>query len=345
MDVVNLIQYHVDRDDFAFRTEAYNIARDFDRSGDEDLASFILAMLSDAGTFSPQMYEPKTEYLVKIDTSKKSLPLPSAISSEIKGIINAVSRRRGVNKFLFQGAPGTGKTESVKHIARLLNKVVYSVDFSLLVDSKLGQTGKNISELFKEIDRFPDTGDFIILFDEIDALVLDRTSSNDLREMSRATSILLKEFEALRDDILIIATTNLYANLDKALVRRFHHVVDFNQYTNETLSEIAEIILDQTLSQFEINKRDIRLFRKILSTASELPNPGDLSNIIKTSIAFSNPDDENDYLRRLYSYFSDDASLDPAFLASSGFTLREIESLTGISKSTVSRELKVAPHA
>lgn len=57
MDVVNLIQHHVNRDDLAFRAEAYNIAKDFDRSGDSDLAGYVLSLLSSVGTFSPQSYD------------------------------------------------------------------------------------------------------------------------------------------------------------------------------------------------------------------------------------------------------------------------------------------------
>ncbi len=344
MDVVNLIQYHIANDDYGFRDAAYDIARDFDRSGDEDLAAFILSMLSPVGTFTPQSYEPRSEYLAKVETTNKSLPLPSSLSEEIKGIINAVNRKRGVNKFLFQGPPGTGKTESVKQIARLLDRTVYTVDFSLLVDSKLGQTGKNISALFSEIDRFPDSDSFIILFDEIDALVLDRSSENDLREMGRAASVFLREMDALRNDMLIIATTNLYKGFDKAITRRFDYIVDFNQYSNETLCEIAEIVFMQTLEQFDIRKRDIRLFRKIIALCPDLPNPGELTNAIRTCIAFSNPDDESDCFRRLYSFFAEEKPTDLERLHQQQFTVREIETLTGVSKSSVYRELKELAH-
>ena len=43
----------------------------------------------------------------------------------------------GIHKFLFQGAPGTGKTEAVKQLARILNREIFMVDFSAIVDSKL----------------------------------------------------------------------------------------------------------------------------------------------------------------------------------------------------------------
>ena len=68
--------------------------------------------------------------------------------------------------------------------------------------------------------------------------------------------------------------------------------------------------------------------------------PGDLQNLIKTSVAFSNPDDEFDYLRRLYSAVIGGASLDVKDLQKSGFTVREIGILTQKSKSGVARELQ-----
>lgn len=66
-----------------------------------------------------------------------------------------------------------------------------------MIDSKLGQTQKNIVSLFREITEFAHPEKVIVLFDEIDSIALDRTNSNDLREMGRATSTLLKEFDRL----------------------------------------------------------------------------------------------------------------------------------------------------
>lgn len=75
-----------------------------------------------------------------------------------------VAHNAGINKFLFQGAPGTGKTEAVKQLARILEREIYMVDFSAIIDSKMGQTQKNMSELFKEINGFvhPEKGNYSI---------------------------------------------------------------------------------------------------------------------------------------------------------------------------------------
>ena len=115
------------------------------------------------------------------------------------------------------GSPGTGKTESVKQVARLIGKELLVVDFSHLVDSKLGQTVKNLATLFNEINNLPFKQNYIILFDEIDSIVLDRVNQNDLREMGRVTSAFLKELDRLSPEIVLIATTNLLKILIKQL--------------------------------------------------------------------------------------------------------------------------------
>lgn len=339
-NIINLIKYYAESNDSGFRNEAYQIANEFDKSGDYQLSEYIMALLSNANTFVPQINENYLTFVRKIEVSGDPLPLPEEIKSDIIGIVNAVEHEIGVNKFLFQGAPGTGKTETVKHIARILDRELFIVDFAFLIDSKLGQTGKNIAQLFDEINNLLIPEKSLILFDEIDALALDRTDSKDLREMGRATTSVLKGLEGLNDKILLIATTNLYKHFDKALVRRFDSVIDFNRYSREDLIDISEVILNYYLSKFKNVARNIRLFRKIISLMDTIPYPGDLKNIIKTSLAFSNPNDEYDYLRRLYTAVFTDSDKNLKKMQSQGFTVREIEILTGVSKSQVSRELK-----
>lgn len=340
-NILNLIKYYAENNDAAFKEEAYAIARYFDNSGDHQLAEYIMSMLSNANTFIPQTSLYDTSYFRKVDTSNSSLFLPALIKKDIIGIINAVGHNLGINKFLFEGAPGTGKTESVKQLARILERELFSVDFDSIIDSKLGQTSKNIVSVFNEIKDFQNPARVIILFDEIDALALDRINSNDLREMGRVTSTLLREFDRLADEFVLIATTNLYKSFDKALIRRFDTVINFNRYTRNELVEVAEGILDYSIKKFKFAKSNKRLFRKILNHMKHVPYPGDLKNLIKTSLAFSSPNDEFDYMRNLFlAAINKDETPDISVLREMGFTVREIEILTGVSKSAVSRELR-----
>lgn len=339
-NVINLIKYYAEKNDYSFRNEAYEIANEFDKMGDYQIAEYIMMLLSNTNIFVPQINENELIFLKKIKNNNESLPLPEIIKADVIGLINAVGHGVGINKFLFQGPPGTGKTETVKHIARLLDRKLFVVDFSLIIDSKLGQTGKNITKLFEEINSLIIPDKVVILFDEIDALALDRIDNKDIREMGRATTAVLKGLDELNENILLIATTNLFNYFDKALVRRFDSVIDFNRYSKTDLMEVAQIILNDYLPKFKYSAKNMRLFRKIISLMDVLPYPGELKNLIKTSLAFSSPDNEYDYLRRLYVAICKNLEKDLKVLQKQGFTVREIEILTNVSKSKVSRKLK-----
>jgi SpoVK/Ycf46/Vps4 family AAA+-type ATPase len=343
-NILNLIKYHVERNENAFRNEAIEIAHHFDRMGDTQLAEYIMGQIAAANLYEPQASDFESIYLKNIDVKNlESLNLPVEVTNDIKGIINAVTHNIGINRFLFEGSPGTGKTEAAKHVARLLDRSLFYVNFDNLVDSKLGQTNKNIVTVFSEINTIPYPEKTVILFDEIDVIALDRINSNDVREMGRVTSAILREFDRLADlnnEIVIIATTNLYKNLDRALSRRFDAVINFNRYGKEDLVEIAELYFSSYAKSFKNITKDTRLVRKILNTATQLPNPGELKNMIKTSLAFSDVDNSFDYLRRLYKNTMNTQEITDTVLHSQGFTVREIEKLTGEAKSTVARKLK-----
>jgi len=338
-NIINLIKYYSEENDVAFRNEAYEIAKYFDSIGEHQLAEYIMALMSDANTFVPQMSENTSALFEKLESSGDVLLLPKDIMQDLLGIVNAIAHNAGINKFLFQGAPGTGKTEAVKHLARILEREIFMVEFGAVIDSKMGQTQKNISSLFKEINSFAYPDKVIVLFDEIDALALDRTNSNDLREMGRATSAMLKGMDYMDERVVLVATTNLYKYLDKALNRRFDYVIDFNRYSQKDLMEVAEELLSKYLKKFKLTNKDIRLFRKIMSL-SPLPNPGDIKNTIRTAVAFSNPDDGMDYFRRLFYTVTGEKPEDLEKLKLQGFSLREMEILVEKPKSTIARELK-----
>ena len=343
-NILNLIRYHVERNENSFRNEAINIARYFDSIGDDQIAEYIMGLIAESNLYVPQSSDFESEFLKQVDIrSIEPLNLPLEISNDIKGIINAVNHNVGINKFLFEGLPGSGKTEAVKHVARLLDRTLFYVDFDNLIDSKLGQTNKNIANIFNEINGLPNSNRVIVLFDEIDVIALDRINSNDVREMGRVTSTILKEFDRLTDlnkEIVIIATTNLFSNFDKALIRRFDAIINFNRYSKDDLIEVAEYYFSSFIKNFKGISKDTRLFRKILNLSDELPYPGELKNIIKTSLAFSELNSEYDYLRRLYNNLIGNLEkTDISELYEKGFTVREIEKLKGESKSTVSRKL------
>ena len=338
-NVINLIKYYSEKNDIGFRNEAYQIARFFDSTGDSQLSEYIMSLLSDANTFVPQINGESFNYFEKLEIQSGLLALPEIIESDILSIVGAVNRGLDINKFIFHGKPGTGKTEAVKQIARILSRELFSIDFNTIMDSKLGQTQKNLSAMFRELDSISYPEKVIVLFDEIDIIALDRTNNSDVREMGRVTSTMLKELDKLSDKIVIVATTNLFVNFDKALLRRFDMSVDFDRYTRDDVLKIAELMLNESLQKYKVDGRNIRLFKKILGMVDELPQPAELCNLIKTAIVFSEPSREFDYLKKLYEKATNNREHDLKHLKKLGFTVREIEIITGVPKSNVSREV------
>lgn len=339
-NVINLVKYHVENKEDAFMSEVAAIARDFEANGDISIAHYLMELISTANFYVPQSNYKNLNYLRKASYSENPLHLPDAIEQDVIGITKAISNRAGLTKFLFYGKPGTGKTESAYQIARILNRDILVVDFEQLIDSRLGETAKNVVKLFDEINHL-NYKKVLVVFDEIDSLVLDRINSNDLREMGRVTSVFLRELDSLNENVVLIATTNLFDKFDKAIIRRFDATISFDRYSKEDLIKIADFILTSCLRKATNLKKDSRLLKKILVNMDEIPYPGDLKQIIKTAVAFSDETNEYDYLRKIYQTLNPtNNDLQLQQLSEKGYTLREIEILTKVPKSSVSRKLR-----
>lgn len=341
-DVANLIRCYVLGDDRSFREQANSIASDFIQEGSTDLGYYLLGILNEKNVVYPMgETSVSSPFLKQVPESSDSLFLPTEVVDDLKGIINAISQRAGVNKFLFTGKPGTGKTEAARHLARILKRSLYAVEFSSLIDSKLGQSQKNLESFFSYLNRMDRPELNIILFDEIDALALDRVDSRDLREMGRITTSVLSGLDGLDENLIVIATTNLKPQMDRALLRRFDKIVNFDCYSLDDLVSVAEAQLNSLLSRFTSFSSDIRLFRKIVTNMNPVLSPGELKNAIRSSLAFSDPGKPFEYLTRLYRDICPKGSLEPKTLLNEGFTVREAGILSGMSKSQAQRLSKI----
>jgi SpoVK/Ycf46/Vps4 family AAA+-type ATPase len=124
---------------------------------------------------------------------------------------------------LFYGPPGTGKTLSACLIGKKTGRDVYRVDLSTIVSKYIGETEKNLATLFDRAER----KDWILFFDEADALFGKRTSVNDSHDKyaNQEVSYLLQRLEY--HEGLVILASNMKNNIDGAFLRRFQSVVYF----------------------------------------------------------------------------------------------------------------------
>ena len=113
-NVLNLIKYHVEKNENGFRNEAINIARYFDSIGDDQLAEYIMGLIAESNLYAPQSSDFESDFLKQVDLrTTEPLNLPIEITEDLNGIINAVNHNVGINKFLFEGLPGSGKRKQL----------------------------------------------------------------------------------------------------------------------------------------------------------------------------------------------------------------------------------------
>ena len=132
------------------------------------------------------------------------------------------SRGLGISA-LFEGMSGTGKTMAAEVLANELQLDLYHIDLSAVVSKYIGETEKNLRQLFDAAE----TGGAILLFDEADALFGKRSEVKDShdRYANIEVSYLLQRMESYRG--LAILTTNMKSTLDSAFLRRIRFVVQF----------------------------------------------------------------------------------------------------------------------
>ena len=166
------------------------------------------------------------------------LILPDDSLDEVREFIARVKHRRRVYddwgfsrkmakglglSALFSGQPGTGKTMVAGLIAHELSLDLYQIDLSRIVSKYVGETEKNLAELFDAAEA----GHAILLFDEADSLFAKRTevkSSVD-RYANLEVNYLLQRMEAFGG--ITILTTNMDSAIDDAFRRRISFKVNF----------------------------------------------------------------------------------------------------------------------
>lgn len=124
---------------------------------------------------------------------------------------------------LFYGSPGTGKTLTASLLGKYTNKDVYRIDLSTIVSKFIGETEKNLSNLFAKAEN----KNWILFFDEADALFGKRTNVKDAHDKyaNQEVSYLLQRVESYNG--LVILASNFKNNIDDAFIRRFQSIIYF----------------------------------------------------------------------------------------------------------------------
>ena len=138
------------------------------------------------------------------------------------GFDRRLAQGKGLN-VLFCGPSGTGKTMAASILAQEFGLDLYKIDLSTVVSKYIGETEKQLSQIFREARSSNAT----LFFDEADALFGKRSEVKDAhdRYANIEVAYLLQKMEEFEG--IVILATNFRKNMDDAFTRRMHHIVEF----------------------------------------------------------------------------------------------------------------------
>ncbi|HIO96220.1 MAG TPA: ATP-binding protein [Campylobacterales bacterium] len=142
-------------------------------------------------------------------------------------------KRKGIDaRIIFYGSPGTGKTMTAVSLAKTLKRPILSFDCSKILSMYIGESEKNVRKIFDDFKTLSKKAkvDPILLLNEADQFLSSRTqgvgSSVD-KMHNQMQNIFLEQIEQFEG--ILIATTNLLENIDKAFSRRFNYKIEFKK--------------------------------------------------------------------------------------------------------------------
>ncbi len=225
---------------------------------------------SDKGLIKADTLAEKT--LIYNDSESNQIAELSSILSEQRfNDVQSRLRKAGMRTgfcCIFYGAPGTGKTETVYQLSRQTGRDILRVDVDKIKSCWVGQSEKNVKELFDRYRSICKNSKLapILLFNEADAVLGLRMegASQAVDKMENSIqNIILQEMESLEG--IMIATTNLTTNLDKAFERRFLYKIRFDKPSVDARARIWQTMLkglsnddaNTVASQFDLSGGEI----------------------------------------------------------------------------------------
>lgn len=199
----------------------YRLSKDFENKAEEYILQTVMSSFTMKDLVCTQKVHEELEYFIKerkqIDTLIK-MDIPVS------------------NKIILHGPSGCGKTLSAYVLAGELNRPLIIVNLGTIISSKLGETSKNLTHIF----RTAINEKAIILLDEFDSLGKIRDYDQDHGEMKRIVNTLLQLFDFVNQDTIIIAATNQLQMIDAALIRRFDLSINIDLPKSEQIHSLIQ---------------------------------------------------------------------------------------------------------
>lgn len=366
--VVNLIKAHCSGDEKLFRKALNQLVVDEERKGNLYVAKCLessykqpnnIGELITSEFFNTQSIseipKDKDSSLELIEIIKPTIKLSDvALPTNIRTVLEQITREqknfeklmsRGVrptNRVLFCGPPGCGKTMTANAIAGELEIPMAYVRLDGLVSSYLGQTGANLRKVFD----FVKDKRILLFLDEFDAIGKKRDDKNELGELKRVVTTLLQNLDSLSENVVLVAATNHHHLLDSAIWRRFQTPIMLELPDKNQREQIISKYINENLYNYEIDLNSIVMLTDDMSGSQIINFLESLSKYCimeKDTNKVTTEDLAKIWVNHKTLFISSDSKdyIDLlAELNNSGVSMRMIEKITGIPKSTLSYQFK-----
>ncbi len=372
--ILNLITAHNSGREAAFCEAVTSLANDEEKKGNAALALSIRKTYQNKQR-KPDLYTWSPSSTLSF-VAQSAAPLPKdrdntldlieivhptvnlsdiALSEQAENILNQVIEEQkqteqllksGIfptNRIIFYGPPGCGKTMTATALAKELGLEIAYVKLDGLISSYLGQTGVNIRKIFE----FVKNNRIMLFLDEFDAIAKKRDDTHELGELKRVVTTLLQNMDAMAASVFLVAATNHQQLLDPAVWRRFDLSVFMDTPDFKQRTKIISRFITEHLSAYEPDKKTlitltegmsgsaIMSFMQSLAKFCILHKSADskltAEDVCRIWLSFAVPPsdkDDNGFIKAL------------SHLQKNGITIRTLEAITGIPKSTLSYRMK-----
>lgn len=238
--IISLIKSHIEADDVRFREIALQIAAVEAKAGHTILSRNITELINRKNTtrfvtkYLSTLNSEVSEYVMEVEDSfgLDNIICSEQVKSKLNRIIKEYVQRETLfknnlvnrSKILLTGPSGTGKTMTASILANELHLPLYVVRMERVITKYMGESSLKLAKVFDLISNVRG----VYLFDEFDAIGMQRGQDNEVGEMRRVLNTFLQLMERTEPDSLIVAATNCGAQLDKALFRRFDDVLEYS---------------------------------------------------------------------------------------------------------------------
>lgn len=256
-NILAMVQSHAKGDGEQFLSIALQVAAAEARSGRRSTAEQIRKAVDDArqrdsrGASVPIAFSKPRGDLEGIlefrdpRFSLRNVIMTPKLKTQIDGLVREQLKRSWLrehgkkpnNRVLYIGPPGSGKTMTAEALAHSLKLPLFVIRLDALITRYMGETASKLRLIFDEVNKRRG----VYFFDEFDAVGSRRDAANDVAEMRRVLNSFLQFMEEDNStDSLIVAATNHPELLDRALLRRFDSVLEFDSPNEEQIKSLIK---------------------------------------------------------------------------------------------------------